>query len=150
MAFTIATTTKKNFTLYTFPIDSLIQSETKEKQAHSICLRRDKIRQYSEKMPEITGGKRGGGNTARVNKTSSHISGDTTERLISIEARCQADREKQRRLIWSALIISRAADFLSFGPYSHSAIRAEAANRGRNIKSFQAALTQWELAELRN
>lgn len=61
-------------------------------------------------------------------------------------------REKQRRLIWSALIISRAADFLwALVPtVQHgSAIRAEAANRGRNIKSFQAALTQWELAELR-
>lgn len=61
--------------------------------AQSICLRRDKIRENSEKTPEIMGG---GKKTARVNKTSSHISGDTAEKLISIEARCQADREKSR------------------------------------------------------
>ncbi len=48
----------------------------------------------SEKTPEIMGREKK--NTARVNKTSSHISGDTAEKLISIEARCHADREKSR------------------------------------------------------
>lgn len=148
MAFTIATTTKK--TLHFTHSQSTASSKVRPKKSRPIryVCEETKSDNTVRKCRKLREGK-GGGNTARVNKTSSHISGDTTERLISIEACCQADREKQRRLIWSALIISRAADFLSFGPYSHSAIRAEAANRGRNIKSFQAALTQWELAELR-
>jgi len=75
----------------TFPINSLIQSKPKKSRPIRYLL--DKIRQNSEKMQEIM---RGGKNTARVNKTSSHISGDTAEKLISIEDRCQADREKSR------------------------------------------------------
>ncbi len=68
-------------------------TEARPKKTRPIWCACEETEYNSEKTPEIMGR---GKNTARVNKTSSHTSSNTAENLISIEARCHADRKKSR------------------------------------------------------
>lgn len=122
---------------------------SEEDQAHLICLWRDRIQQWENSRNYGEGKKK---HSQGKQDVLAYFWRHRREANLYWGPLSRWQREKQRRLIWSALIKSRAADFLwALVPtVQHgSAIRAGAANRGRNIKSLQAALTQWELATLR-